>query len=86
MRRRRSQLTQLQRLIYGILGLALAPWNVLAGGKIRTDAEEKKRIDSGEGGRTIMGDWLRTEDERKVCLALEEIAKEVGAKSIHAGT
>ena len=29
--------------------------------------------------------WERTEDERKVCKALEEIAKQVGAKSIQAG-
>lgn len=29
--------------------------------------------------------WERTEDERKVCLALEKVAGEVGAKSITAG-
>ncbi|CDO72110.1 hypothetical protein BN946_scf184962.g53 [Trametes cinnabarina] len=48
-------------------GLALAPWNVLA------------------GGRTVSRpDWERTEDEKKVCKALEEVAKQVGAKSIQA--
>ena len=31
-------------------GMALAPWNVLAGGKIRTDAEEQKRRETGEKG------------------------------------
>ena len=62
--------------------MAMAPWNVLAGGKIRTDAEEQRRIESGEGGRTMFGEWLRTEEERKVCAELERIAKEIGAKNI----
>ena len=67
------------------LGLALAPWNVLAGGKIRTDAEEQRRKESGEKGRQISGpDWERTPEERKVCQALEKVAQEVGTKSITA--
>ena len=33
-------------------------------------------------GRT---DWERTEEERKVCKALEEVAKQVGVTSIQAG-
>ena len=66
-------------------GLALAPWNVLGQGKIRTDAEEEKRRQTGEHGRDLHNrGWERTPDERKVCLALEEVAKEVGAKSITA--
>ncbi|KAH9166991.1 Aldo/keto reductase [Lactarius sanguifluus] len=64
-------------------GLALAPWGVLAGGKIRTNAEEARRKESGEKGRTILtSDWERTPDERKVCDVLEEIGKEVGTESI----
>ena len=67
-------------------GLALAPWDVLGGGKIRSDAEEARRRESGEKGRTLLGpDWERTEEERKVCLALEQVAKEVGVESITAG-
>lgn len=63
--------------------MAMAPWNVLAGGRIRTDAEEQKRIDSGEGGRTMFtGSWLRTEEERKVCSELEKVAEDIGAKNI----
>ncbi len=31
-------------------GMALAPWNVLAGGKIRSDAEEQRRRETGEKG------------------------------------
>ncbi|EIW53428.1 Aldo/keto reductase [Trametes versicolor FP-101664 SS1] len=66
-------------------GLALAPWSVLAAGKIRTDEEEERRRKTGEKGRTISRpDWERTEDEKKMCKALEEVAKQVGAKSIQA--
>ncbi|KAI5115043.1 hypothetical protein M0805_001885, partial [Coniferiporia weirii] len=59
------------------LGLALAPWNVLAAGRLRTDAEEARRAESGEKGRTTMRDWLRNEDEKKMSAALEKVAKEV---------
>ncbi|RPD61729.1 Aldo/keto reductase [Lentinus tigrinus ALCF2SS1-6] len=66
-------------------GMALAPWNVLAGGKIRTDEEEERRLKTGEKGRPGMdGDWKRTPEQRKVCQALEEVAKQVGTKSIQA--
>ncbi|KAJ3492221.1 hypothetical protein NLI96_g165 [Meripilus lineatus] len=66
-------------------GLALAPWNVLGGGKIRTDAEEQRRRETNEKGRMWLGpDWERNEDEKKVCQALEKVAAEVGAKSITA--
>ncbi|TCD60158.1 hypothetical protein EIP91_010629 [Steccherinum ochraceum] len=66
-------------------GMALAPWNVLHGGKIRTDAEEERRRKTGEGGRTLGNpEWERSEDEKKMCRALEKVAKEVGAKSITA--
>ncbi|EIN05972.1 Aldo/keto reductase [Punctularia strigosozonata HHB-11173 SS5] len=66
-------------------GLALAPWNVVAGGKIRTDEEEQRRRESGEKGRTTFDpNWERTEDEKKVSKALEKVAAEVGAKHITA--
>ncbi|KAJ7650997.1 aryl-alcohol dehydrogenase [NADP+] [Roridomyces roridus] len=65
-------------------GLALAPWNVLASGKLRTDAEEEERRASGENGRTLFGDWLRNDNEKKMSYALEKVAGEVGTKSIHA--
>ncbi|THH13999.1 hypothetical protein EW146_g6282 [Bondarzewia mesenterica] len=69
------------------LGLALAPWDVLAGGRYRTDAEDKARREAGQTGRTAFtqdGQWERNEDERKVSLALEKVAAEVGAKTIQA--
>jgi len=66
-------------------GLALAPWNVLAGGKLRTDAEEKARLESGEKGRTVLSpDWMRNDNEKKMCAALEKVAKEVGTQHITA--
>lgn len=68
------------------VGMALAPWNVLAGGKIRTDAEEERRLQSGEKGRTVFDDaWVRNDKEKLVCAALEKVAGEVGAKHITSG-
>ncbi|KAF9064035.1 NADP-dependent oxidoreductase domain-containing protein [Rhodocollybia butyracea] len=67
------------------LGLALAPWSVLAAGRLRSDEEEKRRKETGEKGRMMHGsDWERTEAEVKVSHALEKVAKEIGAKSISA--
>ncbi|TFK39066.1 Aldo/keto reductase [Crucibulum laeve] len=64
-------------------GMALAPWNVLAGGKIRTDEEEERRRQTGEKGRTLLGpDWERNDTEKAVCKALEKVAAEIGAKHI----
>ena len=37
-------------LIRDAPGMALAPWNVLGAGKIRTDAEEERRRQTGEKG------------------------------------
>lgn len=65
--------------------MAFAPWNVIAGGKLRSDAEEQKRIESQEGGRTFYGDWRRSEAEQKVCQALGKVAEEVGAMSVTSG-
>ncbi|KAF9527685.1 Aldo/keto reductase [Crepidotus variabilis] len=66
-------------------GLALAPWNVVGGGKFRTDEEEEKRRQTGEKGRTSFGlDWERNEKEKAVSKALEKVAGEVGVKHITA--
>ncbi|KAK0463498.1 NADP-dependent oxidoreductase domain-containing protein [Desarmillaria tabescens] len=66
------------------IGLALAPWDVMAAGKFRTDAEEEERKQSGEKGRAIagLGGWERNENEKKISKALEKVAGEVGAKNI----
>lgn len=66
-------------------GMALAPWNVLAAGKLRTDAEEERRAQSGEHGRTLSSkEWMRNDDEKKMSAALEKIAKEIGVEHITA--
>jgi len=66
--------------------MALAPWNVLAGGKFRTDAEEARRLETGEGGRTMTDPtWLRNEKEKAVSAALEKVAEDVGARQIASG-
>ncbi|KAJ7642206.1 Aldo/keto reductase [Roridomyces roridus] len=60
-------------------GLALAPWNVVGGGRFRTDAEEERRRTTGEKGRTLAGpQWERTEEEKRMCAALEKVAGQVG--------
>ena len=65
--------------------MALAPWNVLGQGKIRTDEEEERRRQTGEAGRQMTSTlWERTPEQRKVCLALEKVAQEIGAKSLNA--
>ncbi|KAJ3721568.1 Aldo/keto reductase [Lentinula raphanica] len=66
------------------MGMALAPWGVLARGKLRTDEEEERRRTTGEKGRMTTGNWERSEDEVKMSHALEKVAKEIGAKSIAA--
>lgn len=67
--------------------MALAPWNVLAGGRFRTDEEEEKRETTGEKGRSawLHTEWRRNENERKVSQALQKVAGEVGAKHITSG-
>nr|BAB83608.1 arylalcohol dehydrogenase [Trametes versicolor] len=66
-------------------GMAIAPWNVLAAGKIRTDAEEERRRQTGEHGRKTASDaWERTPEQREVCKVLEKVAGKVGAKNITA--
>lgn len=65
-------------------GMALAPFAVLCGGKLRSDEEEERRRQTGEKGRNMpwMSSWERTPEEKKVCDVLEKVRKEVGAKSL----
>ncbi|KAJ7601959.1 aryl-alcohol dehydrogenase [Mycena polygramma] len=72
-------------------GIALTFWGILASGRIRTDAEEERRKATKEKGRAPhtagahgADAWLRTDDEKKMCAALEVVAEQVGAKSIAA--
>ncbi|KAJ6505683.1 NADP-dependent oxidoreductase domain-containing protein [Mycena vitilis] len=68
-------------------GMALCAWNVLASGKLRSDAEEERREKSGEMGRDLKinnNGWKRTPQEKKTTDALEKVAKEVGVESLTA--
>lgn len=66
-------------------GLALAPWGVVGQGRLMTDAEEQRRRETGERGRTMVSEeWKRKPEEVKISQKLEEIAKEVGAEHITA--
>lgn len=69
-------------------GMALAPWDVLARGKFRTEAEAQFQIAAGDKGRIAFGSEKleASEDEKKVSAALEKVAADVGANSIQAGT
>ncbi|KAF7309166.1 H-K-ATPase alpha [Mycena kentingensis (nom. inval.)] len=66
-------------------GMALAPWNVVGAGRLRTDAEEAARRESGEKGRMLFNpSWERTPNELTMSHALEKVANEVGSASIQA--
>ncbi|THZ11274.1 putative aryl-alcohol dehydrogenase Aad14 [Aureobasidium pullulans] len=56
-------------------GMALAPWDVLGGGKFQTKAAIEERKKNGEGLRSMMG-GEQTEEEVKISAALEEVASE----------
>ncbi|KAJ7165698.1 Aldo/keto reductase [Mycena crocata] len=82
---RQLELSYNMNISYTTTGLALAPWSVLAGGRLRTDAEEERRRATGEKGRTTDDrSWERNEEEKKMSAALEKVAGEVGTKSITA--
>lgn len=68
-------------------GMALAPWDVLATGRIRSDEQDKAYKESKEKGRT---GWSAEGTERReqdiaMCNALEKVREEVGAGTIQAG-
>lgn len=57
------------------LGIALAPWNVLAGGKFRTDAEEERQEKSADRGQDGFGgrDWKWKDDQQGSPKGCEEV-------------
>src|ERR1700748_1527126 len=66
-------------------GMALAPWDVLGGGKLQTKAHIKERIEAGEKLRGF-GEMTfnQTPIEEKMSEALEKVADQVGVDSIQA--
>ncbi|KPI37490.1 putative aryl-alcohol dehydrogenase AAD14 [Cyphellophora attinorum] len=65
-------------------GMALAPWDVLGGGKFQTRKAIEERKKAGEGLRSIVGPGEQTEQERKISDVLEEVAKEHKIESVTA--
>ncbi|KAF8987232.1 NADP-dependent oxidoreductase domain-containing protein, partial [Cyathus striatus] len=67
-------------------GMALAPWNILAGGNFCSDAEEERHRQTGQNGRTyVSSSWERNDTEKAMSRALEKVANKVGAKHITSG-
>ncbi|GKZ74618.1 putative aryl-alcohol dehydrogenase aad14 [Aspergillus niger] len=66
-------------------GMALAPWDVLSGGKFKSKAELEQRKNTGEALRSFAGKAAQqTEDEAKMSEALEKVAAEHGITSVTA--
>lgn len=78
---------QIHYLLSIMSGMALAPWDVLARGKFRTESEARIQIAAGDKGRAAFGSEKleASEEEKKVSAALEKVAVDVGAGSIQAG-
>jgi len=67
-------------------GMALCPWNVVGGGKLKTKAQiaQREKEENGAGTRALTGRSQQTELEVKMSSALEKVATEVGVDSITA--
>jgi diketogulonate reductase-like aldo/keto reductase len=63
-------------------GMALAPWDVLGGGKFQSKKAIEARKKANEGLRSIMGSGEQTEEEEKMSAALEKVAQEHGVESV----
>jgi len=62
-------------------GMALAPWDVLGGGRFQTKKQIEARKKQGEGLRTMMGPPEQTPQEEKISAALEKVANEHGLET-----
>jgi aryl-alcohol dehydrogenase-like predicted oxidoreductase len=65
-------------------GMALAPWDVLGGGKFQSAKALAARKKEGEGLRSMTGNAEQTEDERRMSEALARVAAEHGIESVTA--
>ncbi|KAJ5628157.1 Aldo/keto reductase [Penicillium lividum] len=64
-------------------GMALAPWDVMGGGKFKSKKEIEQRKAQGEGLRSLLS-AEQNEEEAKMSAALEKVANELGIKSLTA--
>ena len=65
-------------------GMALAPWDVMGGGRFQSKKAMEERKKNGEGLRTFVGGPEQTELEVKISEALTKIAEEHGTESVTA--
>jgi aryl-alcohol dehydrogenase-like predicted oxidoreductase len=67
-------------------GMAIAPWDVLGGGKFQSKKALEQRKKEGDGMRSIMGDRNQgqTEEEERVSAALAKVGEEHGIESVTA--
>ncbi|KAL4743866.1 NADP-dependent oxidoreductase domain-containing protein [Aspergillus similis] len=65
-------------------GMALAPWDVLGGGKFQSTKALEERRKAGEGLRSMLGPSEQTTDEAKMSEALGKVAAEHGIESVTA--
>ncbi|KIW30652.1 hypothetical protein, variant 2 [Cladophialophora immunda] len=63
-------------------GMALAPWDVLGGGKFQTKKQIEERKKQGEGLRHMFGPAGQTPQQEKMSAALEKVAQEHGVESL----
>ncbi|CAI4697864.1 BDC_1c_G0043950.mRNA.1.CDS.1 [Saccharomyces cerevisiae] len=68
----------------GHFGMALAPWDVMGGGRFQSKSAMEERKKNGEGLRTFVGGPEQTELEVKISEALTKIAEEHGTESVTA--
>lgn len=64
-------------------GMALAPWDVVGGGKFQSKKQIEERKKQGEGLRSFLGPE-QSPQEAKVSAALEKVAEEHGTHSLTA--
>ena len=62
-------------------GMALAPWDVLGGGRLQSKRQMEERKSKGEGLRTMGAGSEQTEEEVKFSQVLSDIAEKRGLES-----
>ncbi len=62
-------------------GMAIAPWDVLGGGKFQSKKALEARKANGESLRGLISGTEQTEEERRISEALEKVAGEIGEET-----
>ncbi|CAI4876169.1 AHL_G0025600.mRNA.1.CDS.1 [Saccharomyces cerevisiae] len=65
-------------------GMALAPWDVMGGGRFQSKKAMEERRKNGEGIRSFVGTSEQTDAGIKISEALAKVAKEHGTESVTA--